>query len=60
MNDDKQGWDKLAEQEIENQQRRNISKVGGGCWFLFQLIVGGGLILIAILGLLGWLGFDIF
>lgn len=56
MNDeDKQGWDKIEEQERENQKKRDFSKVGSGCLFSFEVIVGIILVILILLGVYFWL-----
>ena len=56
MNDDeKQGWDKIAEQERKKRQIRNASKFGSGLWFVFELFIGGIIVILLIIGIIIWL-----
>jgi len=51
MDEEKQGWDKIAEQEHRREQINKASKVGGGLLFTIELIVGivlAGLVILAI------------
>jgi len=56
MDEEKQGWDKIAEQERKQRQVKKASRLGSGLWFTVELIVGGAFIIIAIIALVIWLG----
>jgi len=55
MNENKQGWDNIAEQEKKHERKRKIFKFGNRLEFSLELVFSVVILLLVIIGLFFWI-----